>query len=239
MAKLLPPAFREALRYLRVEKGLNQSDLAAMAEVGQSYISALERGDKEGSEETRRRVCQALGWPYEAVLDLAAAMAQGQEPARAAEMAFAVHDKTLPPPIQAMDMNRLRGFRVHYCGEMGDAMVWVDRRSLGGRGPAEIHAHHVGESRRVMALVDHADRAWAAGALFLCRPAPAGNQVPGRVGPGPGPVLRRAELFAGAVLLLGLEGEREAAAGPWEKMVLGRVIWYQVNLLLAEDQPVL
>jgi hypothetical protein len=80
----------------------------------------------------------------------------------------------------------------------------------------------------VLALVDHSDREWAADGLFLCR-----------LEEGAAPVLRHAERFPRALLLTGMEGEREAVARGWDKIVLGRVLWYQVNLALARSRGAL
>lgn len=57
------PTFQDPLKLKikRVTAGLNQADLAAAAEVHQSYISLLERGAASATPRTLARIAKALG----------------------------------------------------------------------------------------------------------------------------------------------------------------------------------
>jgi len=51
----------DELRRLRIEAGLNQGDLADRAKLHQTYISLLERGQKNPTARTLKRLADALG----------------------------------------------------------------------------------------------------------------------------------------------------------------------------------
>lgn len=51
----------DELRRKRIEAGLNQIDLANLAELHQTYISLLERGQKNPTAKTLKRIADALG----------------------------------------------------------------------------------------------------------------------------------------------------------------------------------
>lgn len=49
------------LEFLRLAKGMSQSELAALAEVPQSTISMIEQGTRRGRPKTMKAVADALG----------------------------------------------------------------------------------------------------------------------------------------------------------------------------------
>ena len=214
-------AFGHAIRYIRKDKGLAQWELAEKAGCSQSFVSEIERGEKGAFEETRRRLCAALEWSYEATVDMGERISRGDNPAEAARLAYSLSDPAIPVPFEAQALDDLRGFRIWSAGRQTKAMTYVHHSALAGRDPANIRAHVVGAEPRVLVLVDHADLAHDVSGLFLV-------QLEG------GDALRQAKQFPGALLLTGLEGETEATAKPWDKIVQGRVLWYQVNLELAK-----
>ncbi|MDR1791705.1 MAG: helix-turn-helix domain-containing protein [Propionibacteriaceae bacterium] len=80
---LLREAIGEALRELRVERGLTLRALASRSLVSLGYLSELERGRKEASSELLNSVCEALGVSLPSLLHLAAAELQ---PAKVIEL---------------------------------------------------------------------------------------------------------------------------------------------------------
>jgi transcriptional regulator with XRE-family HTH domain len=62
--------FSAALTYCLNFKGLTQDAIAGEVGIGQSYVSALKRGDRQGDEEIRRKIAQAFGMGYEDFLGL-------------------------------------------------------------------------------------------------------------------------------------------------------------------------
>jgi transcriptional regulator with XRE-family HTH domain len=69
--KMVTRYFRRALSYVLDEMGPgSQSELARRIKKRQSYISMLASGQKEGTEQTRREIARALGYPYEKFLRL-------------------------------------------------------------------------------------------------------------------------------------------------------------------------
>jgi transcriptional regulator with XRE-family HTH domain len=57
----LRKAFGQAVRAVRLERGLSQERLAAIAGVDRTYISGLERGVRNPALSTQQRVAEALG----------------------------------------------------------------------------------------------------------------------------------------------------------------------------------
>jgi transcriptional regulator with XRE-family HTH domain len=53
--------FGQRIRQLRVSKGISQEDFAEMAELHRTYISDVERGERNVSIATAYRIAQALG----------------------------------------------------------------------------------------------------------------------------------------------------------------------------------
>ena len=56
---------RQIMRSLRQESGLTQSDLAALLDVPQSFISKYESGERRLDVLEARRICAALGLSFE------------------------------------------------------------------------------------------------------------------------------------------------------------------------------
>ena len=56
------------MRRLRKELGLTQEQLAVKVGIGQSYICKFERGDKDPSLPTLKRIGKALGVDYKELL---------------------------------------------------------------------------------------------------------------------------------------------------------------------------
>jgi transcriptional regulator with XRE-family HTH domain len=56
----LRAAFGELLKKLREERGLSQSQLALEAELDQSFLSLIERGDRQPSLASLFAICDAL-----------------------------------------------------------------------------------------------------------------------------------------------------------------------------------
>ena len=54
-------AFGQAVRALRLKKGLSQEELAARAGLDRTYISGLERGVRNPALTTQEKVAKALG----------------------------------------------------------------------------------------------------------------------------------------------------------------------------------
>ena len=219
-------AIGRTIRFLRNEKGWAQWELGEKSGVGQSFISDMELGNKPGFEDTRREVSAALGWSYEMVLDLTERVEKGEDPKAAKAKVQMVHDLATPPPFFALDTKDLRGVRIHDEAGPTGASVWVHQREIGERKPSNLKAYLIGT---VLVFVDHGSRAKKINktSLFLLRMEPASRFV-----------LRQAKQFPGSLLLTGLEGETEATAKPWAEICQGRVLWYQVNLELAEAQEV-
>ena len=63
--------FSAALTYLLSKnKKITQTKLAEEIEMSQSYISALKNGEKDGSEDTRRKISEIFGYHYNDFLKL-------------------------------------------------------------------------------------------------------------------------------------------------------------------------
>lgn len=60
--KTLPPEYdlSERLRYLREQRRLTQKQLAQAAQISQATVAHIERGTKDPSVETLRKIAQAL-----------------------------------------------------------------------------------------------------------------------------------------------------------------------------------
>lgn len=56
----LRAAFGEILRELRADRGLSQAQLALEAELDQSFLSLIERGERQPSLATLFAICDAL-----------------------------------------------------------------------------------------------------------------------------------------------------------------------------------
>lgn len=54
-------ALGDAIRRIRVEKGISQEKLALLAEVDRSYVGRVERGDNNVAMLTLARLAKALG----------------------------------------------------------------------------------------------------------------------------------------------------------------------------------
>ena len=54
-------ALGEAIRRIRVSKGISQEKLALLAEVDRSYLGRVERGDNNVTVLTLRKLAKALG----------------------------------------------------------------------------------------------------------------------------------------------------------------------------------
>ena len=54
-------SFRERVRALRKEKGLSQEDLALACDLDRTYISGIERGERNVSLVNIQRIADALG----------------------------------------------------------------------------------------------------------------------------------------------------------------------------------
>lgn len=54
-------ALGNAIRHIRVEKGISQEKLALLAEVDRSYVGRVERGDNNVAVLTLARLAKALG----------------------------------------------------------------------------------------------------------------------------------------------------------------------------------
>ena len=61
-------AFGELLKELREERGLSQSQLALEAELDQSFLSLIERGDRQPSLASLFAICDALKVEPDAVI---------------------------------------------------------------------------------------------------------------------------------------------------------------------------
>lgn len=58
-------AFAAELRRLRKQRRLSQTELANLAEIGQSHVSYLERGERMPTLGLFMRLCQVLDVPFE------------------------------------------------------------------------------------------------------------------------------------------------------------------------------
>lgn len=65
---LLREELGEVLRYRREMKGFTLRDLSARANVSLSYLSEIERGQKEVSSEVLASIAQALNYPLSQIL---------------------------------------------------------------------------------------------------------------------------------------------------------------------------
>lgn len=64
-------ALGSALRRARERKGMSQEDLGFKAEIDRTYVSGLERGQRNPTIRTLRRLCLALDVRLSALLDRA------------------------------------------------------------------------------------------------------------------------------------------------------------------------
>ena len=62
-----PTAHRAAIRAFREAAGLSQSALAPRAGISQGYLSLIEGGDKQPSEDVLESIASALNVPVEAI----------------------------------------------------------------------------------------------------------------------------------------------------------------------------
>lgn len=62
-------AGESAVRAIRRHRGQTQAELAALAGVGQAYISEIESGRKTGTPETLAQIARALGVPLDALVE--------------------------------------------------------------------------------------------------------------------------------------------------------------------------
>jgi len=206
------------MAHLRKQVGMSQSKLAEKTGLSQSFLSAMECGTRAGQEDSRREVARALSWTYEAMLELGRRLIAGEDPADAATKALATYSHTPPPPLLAPAPDDLEGFRVFNEGEQTAMTLWIDRARLGSLPRKYLEAHRLAGPPVITALVNTRATRYSPRMLFLVRD-------PLR--------LRTATKMQGAFLLRGQNGEVEAAPGPWRDLVVGRVLWYQVDLGLA------
>jgi transcriptional regulator with XRE-family HTH domain len=64
-------ALGDAIRRIRVEKGISQEKLALLAEVDRSYVGRVERGDNNVAMLTLARLVKALGISLRDLMDVA------------------------------------------------------------------------------------------------------------------------------------------------------------------------
>lgn len=62
----------KAIKLCRVQKGMNQSDLANQADISISYLSLLEQGKRDPNFSTVEKISQALDVPLSIMVFLAA-----------------------------------------------------------------------------------------------------------------------------------------------------------------------
>lgn len=218
-------SFAQALKYLREKSGRSQADVAAGTSVQQSHISAIECGTKEGIEATRRDIARTLGWAYDAMMELGRHLDAGMDQEEAAARAQARYAPELPPPIIAANLDELVGFHVVVDGVPVSKTVWVHRDSLGDRKRGDVAVHEFREVvGRVTALIDYSKpgREPESGRLYLVKVADESA------------VLRVVKGDPDVWLLFSLDGAVQATSEPWDAFVRGRVLWYQVDLELAE-----
>ena len=61
-------ALGRAIRELRTERGLSQEDLAHLSDTHVNYIGGIERGERNPSFDSIRRIAAALGVPSSGLL---------------------------------------------------------------------------------------------------------------------------------------------------------------------------
>lgn len=61
-------AFGLALRELRVERGLSQEKLASLCQLDRTYVSGIERGERNPSLANLMRVASVLNVPLSSIL---------------------------------------------------------------------------------------------------------------------------------------------------------------------------
>lgn len=81
---LKPYSVPLALYYLRVSRGMTQSALARASDLGQDFISHIERGNKKPSLETLEKVLDVLGISLSGFFALAERIAEGDPEGRLA-----------------------------------------------------------------------------------------------------------------------------------------------------------
>lgn len=64
-------ALGDAIRRIRVEKGISQEKLALLAEVDRSYVGRVERGDNNVAVLTLARLVEALGISMKDIMEAA------------------------------------------------------------------------------------------------------------------------------------------------------------------------
>ncbi|MEX1199431.1 MAG: helix-turn-helix transcriptional regulator [Methylophaga sp.] len=69
MAKNIQQQFGQRLRALRTEKALSQEKLALLAELDRTYISGVERGQRNISLVNLQRIALALNIPLDKLLN--------------------------------------------------------------------------------------------------------------------------------------------------------------------------
>ena len=164
----------------------------------------------------RRKLADALGWPYDAMVDLGGMLAAGEDPHEAERRALARCADAPPPPVVAEDLSSLVSFRMHAHGKTTKRTVFVDPGTIAGRDQRKIAAHEVDGA---IILVDAGDKALADGGWYLLK-----NPIR----------LRKASIQGKAVLLTSLDGSAEAHAGSWAKICQGRALWLQMNLVPSD-----
>jgi transcriptional regulator with XRE-family HTH domain len=208
--------FGIATRSIRKSRGIKQEDLGAEVDKRQTFISAIECGHRTGTEETRRAIADALGWPYEAMLEFGGLLAEGLSPEEAEAKALEPYFKEPPQHLNGSELENLRGFRIKTVAGSSRRLVWVNRENIKGYDHTRLQAWETTDQFKALALIDKKQRKPEPGKVFL---------VKTNAGVG----LREIVESGGAYLLKGMWGENEAVGGKPKNWILGRAIWCQMK----------
>jgi transcriptional regulator with XRE-family HTH domain len=160
-----PEALRLVVRFLRDYARMSQVELGQAARMRQSYLSALERGDKVPSEDVLRRLAAAVGFPWPLVAHLRrfyaallAAIPQGAAFEKAAADLLTV----------ALDDTALLAVQAYLVEDVAEAASDLSEQLEAERIWAALAKLPRARRRRAIEISPRASRSWAL-ALLLCR----------------------------------------------------------------------